>query len=110
MRTYDLPGTALLLSSVLALAMPVQAADATISQTHKTFDPDTVTIKAGDVLHFENDDDVKHNIQVSDANDVTQDLGLQKPGETVSQSFPAPGEFRVHCSIHPKMRLRVIVQ
>ena len=95
---------------LITLAPPAAAADATISQTHKTFDPDLVTLHVGDVLHFENDDDVKHNIQVTDTQDVTQDLGLQKPGETVTQAFQAPGEYRVHCSIHPKMRLRVLVQ
>lgn len=110
MRTADLPARSLLLIAALSLGMPVLAAETTITQTHKTFDPDVITVQAGDVLHFENDDDVKHNIQVTDANDVTQDLGLQKPGETVTQAFQAPGEYRVHCSIHPKMRLRVLVQ
>ena len=99
-----------LMLSCLAFAALAQAAETTVTQSHKTFDPDSLTVRSGDVVHFENADDVKHNIQVSAPDDATEDLGLQKPGETVDHAFTHPGEYRVHCSIHPKMRLKVVVQ
>jgi plastocyanin len=101
-----------LLSALLATG-PWQlavAAETTVLQSHKTFDPDTLSLQRGDTVHFENGDDTKHSIQVSSADDATEDLGLQKPGETVTHVFSHPGEYRVHCSIHPKMRLKVIVE
>ena len=87
-----------------------QCGETTVTQSHKAFDTDTVSLQRGDTIHFENGDDVKHNIQISGGGDGTEDLGLQKPGDTVDHVFTHPGEYRVNCSIHPKMRLKVLVE
>lgn len=66
----------------------------------------------GDTLRFDNLDKVTHNITVKSAKGHvdTEDLGLQKPGKSVSHRFTVPGDYRVVCSIHPKMKLVVKVQ
>lgn len=99
-----------LLFPLLLLPLACLAGETTITQSHQTFDPDSVTLQPGDVLHFDNADDVKHNIHVSADGGPSEDLGLQKPGESVSYSFSKPGEYKISCSIHPKMRLKVLVE
>lgn len=100
-----------LLPALLLLSLETaRAAENTVTQSHKSFDIETLSVQRGDVVHFENGDDVKHNIQVSGPDDATEDLGLQKPGDSVEHVFTHPGEYRVHCSIHPKMRLKVLVE
>ena len=100
----------LALGAVLACLDGATAAETTVTQSHKSFDTDQLSLQRGDVLHFENGDDVKHNLQLTGPDDATEDLGLQKPGETVDHVFSHPGEYHVHCSIHPKMRLKVLVE
>jgi len=69
-----------------------------------------MTVHVGDKLTFNNQDDVTHNITVKGgADDDADDLGLQKPGKSVSYTFDAKGAYRVICSIHPKMKMTVNV-
>lgn len=96
--------------AVLAVALPALAAETAISQKNQTFSMATATIHAGDTVHFHNDDTVTHNITVKSADDDTDDLGLQKPGQMVSHKFDAKGVYRVVCSIHPRMKMTVTVQ
>lgn len=95
---------------LIGVAVSVQAAESTVTQSHSSFDVDEVTIKAGDTINFANKDDVTHNIQVTNADGDTDDKGLQKPGELIKAAFPAAGEYKVHCAIHPKMKMKVTVQ
>lgn len=59
---------------------------------------------------FANKDDVSHNITVVNDDDDTTDLGLQKPGQTLSYTFDKAGRFTVRCSIHPSMKMTVSVK
>ena len=86
------------------------ATETTITQSHTSFDVDEATVKAGDTVIFSNKDDVTHNIQVSNSDGDTDDKGLQKPGEVIKQTFTKPGEYKVHCAIHPKMKMKITVQ
>jgi plastocyanin len=86
------------------------AADVNIDQVGQKFSMPSVTVKAGDTLHFKNQDDVTHNINVINSSDDADDKGLQKPGETIDQKFPTAGDYMVRCSIHPKMKMSVKVQ
>jgi plastocyanin len=86
------------------------AANTTVTQSHTSFDTDDIKIKAGDTVSFDNKDDVTHNIQVTNSDDDTEDKGLQKPGEVIKQTFAKPGTYKIHCSIHPKMKMKVTVE
>jgi plastocyanin len=98
------------LTVLFLVALPALAADLSVSQKNRTFSTPSLTVHVGDTVHFENFDDVTHNITVKDAEDDTADLGLQKPGVEVSHRFDAKGRYRVVCSIHPRMRMTVNVQ
>jgi plastocyanin len=81
-----------------------------IDQVGQKFSQTSLSIPAGDTVHFVNHDDVTHNINVIDADDNAVDKGLQKPGETINQLFDKSGKFVVRCSIHPKMKMTVTVK
>jgi len=102
----------LLIAGILLAAstVGVLAADVPIDQAGQRFAPNSVTIKVGDTLVFTNKDDVKHNINVISPGGDTDDKGVQAPGENITHTFPAPGEYQVRCKIHPKMRMTVTVQ
>lgn len=86
------------------------AAQVGIDQINQKFSQSSLTIKAGDTVNYKNGDDVTHNINVTSPDGDTDDKGLQKPGETIAQTFAKPGEYDVRCSIHPKMHMKVTVE
>ena len=86
------------------------AASTDIDQVGQKFSQTSLGVGRGDVVRFINHDDVTHNINVIDANDIGLDKGLQKPGESIEQVFDAAGKFVVRCGIHPKMKMTVAVK
>ena len=91
-------------------ASAAQAADVNVNQSHTSFDVDAVKVHKGDTVIFTNSDDVTHNIQVTNADGDNDDKGLQKPGDIIKASFPEVGTYKVHCAIHPKMKMVVTAQ
>lgn len=98
------------LAASLTLGVAVRAASVNIEQSGQQFSEKTVSVKPGDALVFVNHDDVTHNINVINDDDDASDLGLQKPGETLTYKFDKAGRFKVRCSIHPGMKMAVNVK
>jgi plastocyanin len=102
-------------SLVLATAMlPLVAAQPgaqsqTVTQSKQTFQPGTVTVKAGATLVFKNDDSVTHNA-FSTAKGNEFNSKAQEPGQSASVVLKTKGTVEVRCAFHPKMRLTVVVQ
>lgn len=71
------------------------------------FSPDTLTVKAGTKVTWTNSDSVSHTI-VSDSG------AFESPsianGNTFSYAFDTPGTFSYHCSIHPSMKAKIVVE
>ena len=80
-----------------------------VNQINKTFDPGSVTVKAGDTVDFVNGDTIAHNVYTRG---TPQDfsLGTMKPGDDKKVTFSAPGTYDVKCAIHPGMKMTVTVQ
>lgn len=103
-----------IISAVMLLASSASAEEITVSQLNKNFmvkgaQVDTLTVKAGDSLKFQNEDSFFHNIfSLSDLK--TFDLGSFPKGESKTVTFEKPGEADVECAIHPGMRLKVLVK
>ncbi len=72
------------------------------------FLPNTLRVKAGSVVTIVNNDGPVHTV-TDDAN-PGWDSGRIKVGDAVSVKFAVPGEFNFHCSIHPSMRGKIIVE
>lgn len=96
--------------ALTSCAVSALAAEMAITQKDQTFSMASVNIGVGDKITFNNMDDVTHNISVRSADGDTEDLGLQKPGQKVVYKFPEAGTYRVICSIHPKMKMTVVVK
>lgn len=107
MRSRWLTVFALLaLSCVAALA----ANTLSIDQIGQVFTKTSAAIARGDVIVFNNHDDVTHNISVFTEDGEPTDLGLQKPGVSLKYKFDKAGRFVVRCSIHPGMKMTVLVK
>ncbi len=83
------------------------AATVVVSQENRSFGVKEVTVAVGDSVVFQNDDYYGHNVYSDDAG---FDIGLQEPGESRTVEFDAAGRFMVRCRIHPKMRMKVVVE
>ena len=86
------------------------AATITVAQRGLVFDKTSTTLAKGDRIIFTNADDVIHNIHVFGGGDDLKDLGLQKPGATLSYAFDKAGPYTVRCNIHPSMKMAVTVK
>jgi plastocyanin len=82
----------------------------TVAQHGLQLSMSSATIAKGDRIVFTNEDDVIHNIHIFGENDFDKDLGLQKPGKTLSFVFAKPGTYRVRCNIHPSVKMTVVVK
>lgn len=99
--------------STILLALPPSAVALghglhAIIQADRKFQTSAVTIDAGDVLSFTNDDPYIHQIYV-DFPAFKFESSEQPPQKIIELSFPAPGVYKVMCHIHPTMRLTVTV-
>jgi plastocyanin len=105
-----LPVAAAIAFSMGAIVGVQAAATVTVAQQALVFDKTSVTLAKGDRMIFTNADDVIHNIHVFAAGDDQKDLGLQKPGATLSYTFDKSGPYTVRCNIHPSMKMAVTVK
>jgi|SRR5579862_2862465 len=90
-----------------AIAGVHAAATITVSQHGLVFTKSSVALAHGDRIVFTNEDDVIHNIHIFGPGDDQKDLGLQKPGATLSYTFAKAGSYTVRCNIHPSVRMSV---
>ena len=95
-------GAALLVS----LAAPAGAAEIKVGIDNFTFNPQVVTVKAGDTVTWTNRDDIPHTVA---------DPGKFKSkaldtGDSYSFTFTTPGSFDYFCSLHPHMTGRIVVE
>jgi amicyanin len=72
-----------------------------------TFTPETITVPAGTQVTWTNHDDIPHNIVSEDKSIKSKVLDTD---EKFSFTFTSPGTYSYFCSIHPKMKGKVVVQ
>jgi plastocyanin len=71
------------------------------------FDPQTITVNAGDSVTWTNEDSVSHTVVADNGEFESGQLGQ---GETFSFTFASVGTYPYTCTIHPGMKGTVIVQ
>ena len=104
---------AIVVAVLLGFTVAVSAATTLkVIQHGLALNPDSASIAKGDRLVFTNEDDVIHNIHIfgPGSEEDSVDLGLQKPGKTLSYKFDRSGSFRVRCNIHPSVKMSVQVR
>ena len=76
---------------------------------HYRFLPGDIAVKSGERVTWYNDDEIEHRIVLD--NYPAFDSGNMKQGASYSLIFSGPpAEYNYHCSIHPKMRGKVVVK
>lgn len=83
------------------------AAKNTVTIANFAFSPAALTIKSGESVTWTNRDTPAHS---ATADDNSFDTGLLNSGESKSITFRKPGTFTYHCSVHPMMTGKIIVQ
>merc|ERR1711874_363292 len=85
------------LAGVASFALAASANAATIKlgsdSGELVFVPNSITVKAGETITFENNRGFPHNV-VFDEDD------LNGPGEQVTNTFDTPGEYSYYCEPH----------
>jgi amicyanin len=96
---------------VAAIVLPVWAQNATagaVSIDNFTFNPPTLTVKAGTTVTWTNKDDIPHGI-ASSSNAFTRSKALDTD-DSYSFTFTTPGTYQYFCYIHPHMVGTIVVE
>ena len=98
------------LAAVIVLAglaaPPALAADAQVKIANFTFDPPTLTVKAGTTVTWVNADDIPHVVSEKDGKFRSSALDTD---EKFSQTFSTAGTVEYFCAIHPHMTGMIVV-
>jgi len=84
-----------------------QAATVEVKIDNFVFNPQTITVKAGDTVTWVNHDDIPHT--------VTSKTGLFRSkaldtDDNFSFTFATPGSFAYFCALHPHMTGSIVVE
>jgi plastocyanin len=103
-------GVRTILASVVVLAGLASgqalAADAQIKIANFTFDPPTLTVKAGTIVTWVNADDIPHVVSEKDGKFRSPALDTD---DRFSQVFSTAGTVEYFCAIHPHMMGKIVV-
>jgi plastocyanin len=72
-----------------------------------SFEPATLTVKAGTTVTWVNRDDEPHTATATDKRFNSKTLDT---GDRFSQKFDAPGVYNYYCALHPHMTGKIIVK
>jgi plastocyanin len=72
------------------------------------FNPTAVTVKAGEVVQWDNTGSVAHNVTFDDSQSITSDT--MNGGDKYQVKFTKAGTYSYRCTFHPGMNGKVTVQ
>jgi plastocyanin len=94
---------------LFAASLTYAAAQHSIGQKGRLFQPGAIRVTAGETVVFRNDDNVTHHVY-SSTKGQEFDLETAPPGQEVRRTFPKAGRVDIRCGLHPGMRLVVTVE
>jgi plastocyanin len=100
-------------AAIAALAVLPAAAAAPAPKTYAVhirddkFSPPSLTVAAGDVVTFVNDDDDAHTATADDGSWDSEGLSQ---GQKWSHTFTKSGKVTYHCTVHPFMKGALVVR
>lgn len=89
---------------------PSAGSENTILIKNFAFDPPALTVKAGTVVTWMNQDGASHTIVSETGSPEAFTSSPLSTGQSYSFTFSRPGTYPYHCSIHPSMTGTVIVE
>jgi plastocyanin len=93
---------------LFARAQTPAAAAAAVGIDNFTFNPQTVTVKAGTTVTWTNKDDIPHGIAVT--NNAFKRSQALDTDDSFSFTFATPGTYQYFCYIHPHMTGTIVVE
>ena len=93
---------------LFARAQTPAAAVAAVGIDNFTFNPQTLTVKAGTTVTWTNKDDIPHGIAVT--NDAFKRSLALDTDDSFSFTFTTPGTYQYFCYIHPHMTGSIVVE
>ena len=104
---HGLRATLAIVTVVVGLASgQAVAADAQVKIANFTFDPPTLTVKAGTTVTWINADDIPHLVSEKDGKFRSSALDTN---DKFSQTFSSSGTVEYFCAIHPHMTGKIVV-
>jgi len=100
---------ALIIAGAVLFAGTVVAEEHVISQKKKRFHPKLLNAQLGDTVLFDNDDRYAHNL-FSDTPGFEFNIRKQMPGQKHGMKLSKRGKIEIHCVIHPRMNMTIIVE
>src|SRR5580692_3753728 len=100
-----------LVGAVLAggvLLADAQNQTAAVGIDNFTFNPQTVTVKAGTTVTWTNKDDIPHGIAAT--NNAFKRSQALDTDDSFSFTFTTPGTYQYFCYIHPHMTGSIVVE
>lgn len=83
----------------------------TVCMRAAAFSPTSLTVSNNTTVTFNNNSTVDHNVVFdTPIPAATSDIGLIAYGSSATRAFGTVGTYNFHCTIHPLMTGRVIVQ
>jgi len=79
----------------------------TVTMAGMAFSPGTITVSAGTMITWKNNDNMAHTVT---ADDNSFDSGNIGAGSSYSRTFSVAGTYNYHCTIHAGMNGKVVVQ
>ena len=98
---------ALLLAAAMAVASPAQAATIEVNIDNFTFNPQQITVKAGDTVTWTNHDDIPHTVT---SKTMAFRSKAMDTDDKFSFTFAKPGTYPYFCSLHPHMTGTIVVE
>jgi amicyanin len=89
------------------LAPVMAGADVTAKIDNFTFEPATLTVKAGTTVTWTNEDDIPHTVVATNKAFRSKALDTE---DKYSFTFTTPGSYEYFCSLHPYMKAMVTVE
>jgi amicyanin len=95
--------------ALAAVVLPgrAQTAPTAISIDNFTFNPATLTVKAGAAVAWTNKDDIPHGIAAVNKSFKSQAMDTD---DAYSFTFTTPGTYEYFCYIHPHMTGKIVVE
>ena len=106
-RTLALGAMAGLVTAFIAAASPVRAATIEVKIDNFTFNPQQITVKAGDTVIWVNHDDIPHTVT---SKTMAFRSKAMDTDDKFSFTFATPGKFDYFCSLHPHMTGTIVVE
>jgi amicyanin len=105
-RTCALGAMAVLVAAAIAVS-PVRAAEMEVKIDNFTFNPQQITVKAGDTVTWVNHDDIPHTVT---SKTMAFRSKAMDTDDKFSFTFATPGKYDYFCSLHPHMTGTIVVE